>query len=76
MMRVTFSADGRVTVLTFGTKRDGHWSIDSAGRLRAGDPVNLEADILGKYVERIFELGLPRQGHSKITADYLKQQGF
>ena len=49
--------------------------------LKSGDPVNLEVDILGKYFERFFRLGL-RPGEvvpstdSKLTADYLKEQGF
>jgi riboflavin synthase len=49
--------------------------------LKPGDPVNLEVDILGKYFERFFRLGL-RPGDavpsvdSKLTADYLKEQGF
>jgi riboflavin synthase len=49
--------------------------------LKPGDPVNLEADILGKYFERFFMLGLkPGEAvsstDSKLTADYLKEQGF
>ncbi len=43
-----------------------------------GDLVNLEVDILGKYFERFFQLGLTQnqmQG-SKLTAEYLKSQGF
>lgn len=44
--------------------------------LRAGDPVNLEADILGKYFERFFRLGLLEEKPSKITFEYLKEQGF
>jgi hypothetical protein len=40
LMTVTFSAGGQVTIQMLGTKRAGHWSIDSAGRLRA--------DITGK----------------------------
>jgi riboflavin synthase alpha subunit len=43
-----------------------------------GDLVNLEVDILGKYLERFFQLSL-NQGEkpvSKLTADYLKGQGF
>lgn len=43
-----------------------------------GDSVNLEVDILGKYFERFFQLGLAPQekGLSRITSDYLKSQGF
>ena len=46
--------------------------------LAIGDLVNLEVDILGKYFERFFDLGLaqsPRSG-SKISPEYLKSQGF
>jgi riboflavin synthase len=45
------------------------------GQLRIGDPVNLEADILGRYFERFFELGIIGQ-KQKITEEYLKNQGF
>jgi riboflavin synthase len=46
--------------------------------LIAGDAVNLEVDILGKYFERFFELGLTPQerGASRLTSEYLKSQGF
>jgi len=42
---------------------------------RPGDAVNLEADILGKYVERYLE---ERNGtsSSNITMDSLREQGF
>ena len=35
MMSVTFSAGGRVTIDMIGGRRDGHWSVDADGRLRA-----------------------------------------
>ena len=41
------------------------------GRRRVGDVVNLEADIMAKYVER-----LSRASHSGITADFLQEHGF
>jgi riboflavin synthase len=49
--------------------------------LRIGDAVNLEVDILGKYFERFFRLGLiqgeiEQSTNPKLTADYLKKQGF
>ncbi len=48
------------------------------GSLAPGDAVNLEVDILGKYFERYFQLGLlgDPKGKSGITLDYLKHQGF
>ena len=47
-------------------------------QLRAGEWVNLEVDILGKYFERFFHLGREHneKGGSQLTADYLKSQGF
>jgi riboflavin synthase len=47
-------------------------------QLAIGDAVNLEADILGKYLERFFQLGIRTNGKSgsKMTAEYLKDQGF
>ena len=47
-------------------------------QLAAGSLVNLEVDILGKYFERFFELGMkPNQkGASQLTPEYLKDQGF
>jgi riboflavin synthase len=46
--------------------------------LRIGDLVNLEVDILGKYFERFFHLGLLKneKKDSKLTAEYLRSQGF
>jgi len=40
------------------------------------DRVNLEVDILGKYFERFFQLGLKQDARSELTAEYLKDQGF
>jgi len=47
-------------------------------RLMPGDAVNLEVDVMGKYFERFFQLGVPidSQSESKMTLDYLKNQGF
>jgi riboflavin synthase len=47
-------------------------------QLIIGDSVNLEVDILGKYFERFFHLGLSPDSktESKLTEDYLKSQGF
>lgn len=40
---------------------------------RPGDMVNLENDIVGKYVERFLQLEPPK---SKITMEYLAEHGF
>jgi riboflavin synthase len=46
--------------------------------LNGGDPVNLEVDVLGRYFERFFQLGLLRRegASSGLTSDYLRNQGF
>jgi riboflavin synthase len=41
--------------------------------LKAGDPVNLEADLIAKYVEKMMK-GEP--GESSLTVEDLVQQGF
>ncbi len=43
------------------------------GEKRAGDPVNLETDIIGKYVEQFTSPQTPSTG---ITADFLREHGF
>jgi riboflavin synthase len=47
-------------------------------QLTIGDPVNLEVDILGKYFERFYQLGVRAEakGSSRMTSEYLKDQGF
>lgn len=46
------------------------------GRLKPGDPVNLEVDVLGKYIERFFRLGSTDGKNPTLTMEYLKDQGF
>lgn len=46
------------------------------GALQIGSAVNLEVDILGKYVERFLQLGLASDRPSGLSAAYLKEQGF
>lgn len=43
--------------------------------LRAGDAVNLECDVLAKYVERLLEAREKRAG-SPLTLEQLREQGF
>lgn len=54
------------------------FTATNLNQLSVGDPVNLEVDILGKYFERYFQLGLAssQKSESKITAEYLINQGF
>ncbi len=44
------------------------------GSLRAGGQVNLETDIIGKYVEKL--LGLKSPAAAGITAEFLARHGF
>jgi riboflavin synthase len=41
--------------------------------LKVGDPVNLENDVIGKYVERLLQ---PREGDGGVTMDLLQRAGF
>jgi riboflavin synthase len=44
--------------------------------LKIGDAVNLETDIIGKYLERFVQLGVAGNENKKLTAAYLRGQGF
>jgi riboflavin synthase len=46
--------------------------------LRPGDAVNLEGDILAKYFERFFQLGLTQERvpKKKLTVESLREQGY
>ena len=46
--------------------------LTTLGFKTAGDSVNLEADIIGKYVERL----LPGRAEGGVTLDLLKKNGF
>lgn len=42
-----------------------------------GDPVNLENDIVGKYVQKLLQpAALPEQKESRITMEFLAEHGF
>lgn len=58
---------GSFTVSLVGYTRD-HTTL---GRKRTGDPVNLEADIIAKYVEQ-----LANPSRTGITAEFLREHGF
>jgi len=49
------------------------WELTNLSSLKSGDKVNLEADIIAKYVERIMETSKPVKD---ITMDTLKDGGF
>lgn len=43
---------------------------------RKGDLVNLETDIIGKYIEKLLQPGVPQPKESTITRDLLSRCGF
>ncbi|MGD8191338.1 riboflavin synthase [Brevibacillus ginsengisoli] len=51
----------------------------SLGAKQAGDIVNLECDVIGKYVERLLQQSNEnpaRNAQSKISTDFLRENGF
>ena len=49
------------------------WDHTSLGGARTGDPVNLETDVIGKYVARFLECRVPAP---TVTLDRLRDAGF
>ena len=43
---------------------------------KAGDSVNLETDIIGKYVEKLMQPAVPDAQKSRITKEFLSRYGF
>ena len=53
------------------------WALTNLAHLRAGDAVNLEADIIAKYVERILAVDTPLKTEgSSLTMEKLSDLGF
>lgn len=50
--------------------------VTSLKMRKPGDIVNLETDIIGKYVEKLFYNEQPSTQKSKITQDFLIQHGY
>lgn len=50
------------------------WSHTALAELGAGDPVNVEGDLIGKYVRQL--LGRPGRATSEISADLLRGWGY
>lgn len=46
------------------------------GRLDAGSRVNIEVDIIGKYVEKLLSSGRDGQNREKIDGNFLAENGF
>lgn len=52
-------------------------AVTLLGRRRTGDRVNLESDLVGKYVERLLRTTPEeKQQESKLTMEFLSQHGF
>jgi riboflavin synthase len=51
------------------------WAVTNLSHLRPGDEVNLEADIIAKYVERILSVGRAGEGAS-LTLEKLTELGY
>ena len=53
------------------------WAVTNLSHLRPGDEVNLEADIIAKYVERILAVGRAREGEAGgLTLEKLADLGY
>jgi riboflavin synthase len=54
------------------------WAVTNLSHLRSGDEVNLEADIIAKYVERILGLSAqtPEDGAPPLTLEKLADLGY
>ena len=46
------------------------------GRKRAGDVVNLETDIIGKYVEKLLRPAETTSAGGRVTLEFLAENGF
>ena len=52
------------------------WQLTNLSSLKSGDPVNLEADVIAKYVERIMLYGKDTKKSEPITMEKLNKLGF
>jgi riboflavin synthase len=53
------------------------WTGTNLSQLRPNDPVNLEVDIIAKYVERMMSLGhFKEQSESTLTMEKLAELGY
>lgn len=43
---------------------------------QAGDFVNLETDVIGKYVEKLLYPQTEKKKESKLTMEFLRENGF
>ncbi|MCY7346941.1 MAG: riboflavin synthase [Pyrinomonadaceae bacterium] len=52
------------------------WELTNLSTLKNGDAVNLEADVIAKYVERIMLYGRGAERNKEITVEKLTKLGF
>ncbi len=52
------------------------WQVTTLSRKRVGDRVNVEADVIGKYVEKLLTNKSGPEPVSKITEEWLIKKGF
>lgn len=52
------------------------WELTNLSSLKAGDAVNLEADVIAKYVERILLYGKTTEKSDSVTMEKLRKMGF
>ncbi|WP_425061026.1 Riboflavin synthase [Sporomusa carbonis] len=51
-------------------------AMTTVGIKTTGEPVNLESDVIGKYVEKLLGLNQASKPTEKITLGFLEQHGF
>lgn len=77
---ITVSGVG-LTVVSVGSDFFSCWLVPytlnntTLGNRKAGDKVNLEVDILARYVVRALEAGV-RPGREGVTEEFLREHGF
>lgn len=52
------------------------WELTNLSSLKPGDEVNLEADVIAKYVERMMQYGVKEAKTSNITMEKLAELGY
>jgi riboflavin synthase len=52
------------------------WALTNLSGLKNGDAVNLEADMIAKYIERIMSYGKEKEKSETITMEKLQKLGF
>ena len=51
-------------------------AVTTLGEVKIGDRVNLEVDIIGKYIEKLLPSATAKKAQSNITASFLAEHGF